>query len=119
MNNIDYQKLYDTFSDILPENWSRVAVYVRCKNGSQDVGLYVKSAGGNYSSCFELGLDDIDVIKRLSEIGRLVEDSSDYNSNFVLSCVVENTGKFNSSYDYSDAILSETYLNDWEKNYLN
>lgn len=119
MNDLDFQKVFEVIIDILPSDWIRVAVFVRCVNGSQDVMFYVKNSEGAYENCFELGKDDIEVIKCLSEVGRLVYRDNIENKNYVLSCTVENTGEFNASFDYSDAINSQSYLSNWEKNNLN
>ena len=123
MQNDLFQNVFDLLLDFLSEQWDTVIFFAGYTNGSYSMKFYIKDEQGQYKDCFELGFENIQLVKLFMAIDRVLtkernnlEDKSRWN---VLSMNIKSNGNMKTDFDYSD--ISENsikYEENWKKKYL-
>lgn len=123
-DQIIYQNVFDILSEVLPQNWQKVAFYAEYTEGSYSMKYYVDFGDGKYVDCYKIkGITKANLIKAFMKINKelaIVRQQLPSEKRWnVITLLVENTGKFRAEYDYED-IAENTlqYHEKWKSKYL-
>lgn len=124
MPDVSYQKLIDFVLPSLPDNWTKLIVYVSFMQETCDLKYYVRDKSNRYLDCIQLSTDYSVLLNILSKIHHEIAEMRNQlpendRWDFMTLCVEDN-GSFQTYYDYLDDSESIDMYNDkWRKRYLN
>lgn len=121
MNDKIYQMIFNEVSDFLPDDWSKLVVYLEHGEEAYSYSFYVKM-DGNYVKCFDLAVSEEKLFAAFARIEKYV--SKERNklekcwSNMTM--IVDNRGNMKTDFDYTDLSNGNyQYKKAWKKKYLN
>ncbi|WP_034449379.1 immunity protein YezG family protein [Butyrivibrio sp. AE2032] len=117
MIEINYQGLYDTIADTLPDDWERIILHCLSWSESCEIKYYVKSHDGIIKDCYELGIPDDVMLNKIVNLISLI------NNNEIqwkaLTLIIDSDGSFDAKADYTSNIDdTSNYLKTWGEQYL-
>lgn len=120
INDKIYQVIFDEISIFLPDNWTKLVVYLEHGEESYSYSFYVK-VDEAFIKCFELNISEEELLKSFANIESFVsKERSKLNpcwSNMTM--VVEDNGTMKTEFDYTDLSCgSYQYKKEWRKKYL-
>lgn len=124
MSEIEYQKVFEEIQKDLPNEWSRMVLFVAYTPGSYSMKYYYSVDGKTYTDCFSNpGVKIPYLITEFSKIDKIISENRKTlpieKKWTVMTMLVESEGDFNVQYDYSD--VSENmieYEKKWKSKYL-
>lgn len=124
MNNEIFQNILDMMMPMLPEEWKKMILYVGYTSGSYSMKFYTADKNNVYTDCFsQKGANKTQLIKLFMDIDKILDKErnalDDKNKWSVMTMIVDNNGKMNTEFDYTD--ISENsiaYERNWKEKYL-
>lgn len=121
MNDKIYQMIFNEVSDFLPDDWSKLVVYLEHGEEAYSYSFYVKM-DGNYVKSFDLAVSEEKLFAAFARIEKYV--SKERNklekcwSNMTM--IVDYRGNMKTDFDYTDLSNGNyQYKKAWKKKYLN
>lgn len=120
LNDKTYQMIYDEILQFLPNNWTKLVVYLEHGENSYSYSFYVKM-NESYVKCFDL---DVSLESLLAAFARIEKTVS--RERFKLekkwsnmTMIVHNDGNMNTYFDYTDLSSGNyQYKKTWQSKYL-
>lgn len=115
---LDFQYIYDLVSDYLPNEWSRLVIYISIHEELSEVNFFYK-CNNKYICVFEDANVDAGLFENLNEIIEIVRDSR-RESDAWRTCSISicNNGDFNAEYDDSIDFMDAHFLTEWQAKYF-
>lgn len=116
---IDFQKIYDLIEPTFPNGWRKVFLYCAFWGSSCETKYFISTESGEIIDCLQLPEFDA-VFEAICAINQLLFDSRNDNSMWsVVTIVIDDTGAFNSYFDYSNALKEQKdYFDIWKMKYI-
>ena len=124
MDSEIFQKIYDALEDFLPVKWSKVIFRADYTEGSYGMKYYAAGDDGKFIDCYSLpNVSSTQIIKAFIEINKVLSPSRtrlpEKDRWSVLTMTINADGSFKTDFDYTDISESSmTYMEEWEKKYL-
>ncbi len=124
MRNEMFQNIFDLLSEVLPNQWNKIILFVGYTEGSYSMKFYIQNVHEEYIDCFELEHIDNMILVRLfmaidkivSKERNLLSESERWN---VMSMSVDSSSNMKAEFDYND--IGENmikYEEQWRSRYL-
>ncbi len=122
MNEKIYQAVFDTIAPLLPEEWSKLVIYLEYGENSYSFSFFYND-GKKYIKCFDIANVSEDALySSFRKIDKIVAPErkkikGDLWSNMTIT--IESNGSMHADFDYTD-LSSGTYRfkKAWKKKYL-
>ena len=124
MSTIDFQKIYELLSTVLPNSWKKVVFRAEYRDGNYTMKYYVKDSDDKYIDCYDIpNTSEDDIVNTYIEIDKLLfpirqklEPNKRWN---VITCVIDSDGNIKTEYSYDDIEKDySSFINKWKKQYL-
>ena len=122
MNDKIYQLIFDEISNFLPDEWTKLVIYLEYGEESYLYSFYVK-IGDKYVKCYDLDVSEKDICDAFSRIDdevfkeRSKLDKDKRWSNMTM--IVDDRGNMKTDFDYTDFSNGNyQYKKAWKKKYL-
>ena len=122
MISIDFQKIYDILSDVLPEEWKKVVFRAEYTTGSYTMKYYVQTLSGEYIDCYNLpNISDDSIVDAYIRIDEVVYEARQQEDNTklwnLMTIVIDNEGRFKTDFQY-DVVIDDEHMKSWTNKYL-
>ncbi|HIU12899.1 MAG TPA: DUF600 family protein [Candidatus Fimiplasma intestinipullorum] len=121
INDKIFQMIYDELSKYLPEQWTKLVVYLEHGEASYSYSFYVMK-DHQYTKCFDL--PDISEDDLLNSFKRIEKEVSEERNHLEtkwsnMTMVINSEGNMKTDFDYSDLSQGNyEYKEAWKKKYL-
>ena len=122
MNEKIYQAVFDAIAPLLPEEWSKLVIYLEYGEDSYSFSFFYND-GKKYIKCFDIANVSEDVLySSFKKIDKLVASErqkvkGDLWSNMTIT--IESNGSMHADFDYTDLSYGTyQYKKAWKKKYL-
>lgn len=120
MNDKIYQIIFDEISQFLPNEWSKLIVYLEHGKEAYSYSFYVKIKD-DYVKCFDLGIPESELFSAFSRIEKQVsKERSQLEKPWTnMTMVVDSDGNMKTNFDYTNLSHGNyQYKKAWKNKYL-
>lgn len=120
INHKIYQLIFDEISNFLPDEWTKLVIYLEHGEEAYSYSFYVK-INGEYVKCFDLPVSEEKLFAAFARIENNVSKErcklDNHWSNMTM--IVDDRGNMKADFDYTDLSNGNyQYKKAWKKKYL-
>ena len=122
--DLNYQKIMDLLSDVLPRNWVKIIFLAEYTSGSYGMKYYADLGTGKYLDCYKISpklkLEFIKIFKKInqeiSSVRNALEDNKKWYS---MTMSIDKDFNFKVDFDYKNHEENTLgFMEEWEKKYI-
>lgn len=120
MHDTIFQKIYETISGVIHEDWTKIIYRADYANGSWGMIFYIATNEGLIKDCYSLhGISQAKLLDVFSSLNSQIKEWQTKEKWSVMTISISSDGKFKTDFDYNS--ISENvidYYKKWENKYL-